>query len=371
MPYLGLYLQSLGYVAAQVGLVFATIQGTKIIAPNIWAWLSKAWHERMAMVRLAALLSVVSFSFLLMNNTLLTIIVISFWFSFFWNALLPQFEVVTLNLLGRESANYGRVRLWGSVGFIIAVAGGGWALDVIGLKYWPVITLIILGLVLVASLFVSGTEQLGAKKIQVPMVSLLKDKQIIAFFIILFLIQASHGPYYSFFSISLHEQGYSETEVGQFWSLGVIAEIVLFMLMHHVLKYVSLRHVLLISILLTVVRWLSMAWFLDNMVLLIMAQVLHAVSFGAFHLVCIQLVHRHFQGENQVKGQALYSSVGFGAGGMGGSLFAGYFWEEIGHEWVFTMAAVLSVLALFVAWKWVHFGYSSNKTIVDTGRFQE
>jgi PPP family 3-phenylpropionic acid transporter len=82
MPYLGLYLQSLGYVAAQIGLVFATIQGTKIIAPNIWAWFSGSRQESIKMVRLAALLSAVFFSFMLMNNTLIIIIVISFLFSF-------------------------------------------------------------------------------------------------------------------------------------------------------------------------------------------------------------------------------------------------------------------------------------------------
>ena len=113
MPYLGLYLQSLGYVAAQIGLVFASIQGTKIIAPNIWAWISGGRQEIIKMVRLAALLSVVFFSFMLMNNTLMTIIIISFLFSFFWNALLSQFEVVTLNLLGDETESYGKIRLWG------------------------------------------------------------------------------------------------------------------------------------------------------------------------------------------------------------------------------------------------------------------
>ncbi len=371
MPYLGLYLQSLGYVAAQIGLVFASIQGTKIIAPNIWAWISGGRQEIIKMVRLAALLSVVFFSFMLMNNTLMTIIIISFLFSFFWNALLSQFEVVTLNLLGDETESYGKIRLWGSIGFILAVAGGGWVLDFIGLKHWPVITLVILSLVVLASMFVRGDQRVNTSKAEGSMLSLLKNKQTIAFFIILFLIQASHGPYYSFFSISLNEIGFTETEVGLLWSLGVIAEIVLFMLMQRILNYLSLRNVLLISILLTIVRWLIMGWFLNNMTMLIIAQTLHAVSFGAFHLVGIQFVHKHFTGDNQVKGQALYSSIGFGVGGMCGSLIAGYFWALIGHEWVFTIAAGLSVLALYVAWQWVHFHHFTNKIIIDVGRSQE
>jgi PPP family 3-phenylpropionic acid transporter len=283
-------------------------------------------------------------------------------------ALLSQFEVVTLNLLGNETDGYGKVRLWGSIGFILAVVGGGWVLDSIGLKHWPVITLVILSLVVLTSLFVRCEQQNNLPRAEGSMFSLLKNKQIIAFFIILFLIQASHGPYYSFFSISLHEMGFTETGVGLLWSLGVIAEIVLFMLMQRILKFVSLRNVLLISILLTTVRWLIMAWFLDNMAMLIIAQILHAVSFGAFHLVGIQFIHKHFTGVNQTKGQALYSSVGFGVGGMCGSLIAGYFWELIGHEWVFTIAAGLSVLALYVAWQWVHFHNFTNKIIIEVGR---
>lgn len=371
LPYLGLYLQSLGYVAAQVGLVFAVIQGTKIIAPNIWAWLSNVQHGGMSMVRLAALLSCMAFSLMLLSNSLMTIIIISFLFSFFWNALLPQFEVVTLNLLGDATASYGRIRLWGSVGFIVAVTGGGWLLETVGLEYWPHITLLILGLVLSACFFVKSAERTTLSTSSTSMKSVLMDKQIIAFFTVLFLLQASHGPYYSFFSIVLNEQGYTESQVGQFWSLGVIAEIVLFLIMHHVLKQVSLRGALLISILLTMTRWLLMAWFVDSLPVLIIAQVLHAISFGAFHLICIQLVHQHFRGEHQIKGQALYSSIGFGAGGMCGSLLAGYFWEAIGQEWVFTIAAGISVVAYFVALKWIHPDEYPKKRLVEMGRFQE
>jgi PPP family 3-phenylpropionic acid transporter len=370
MPYLGLYLKSLGYVAAQVGLVFAVIQGTKIVAPNIWAWVADTYHYRMRLVQVAALLSAVTFSFMLLDNSLWIILLICFVFSFFWNAMLPQFEAVTLTLLGPDTNSYSNIRLWGSVGFIVAVAGGGVLLEQLGVWSWPIVTLATLGLVLVASLFVSSQASTVKHQEQRPLGSLLKEKKVIAFFVMLFLVQASHGPYYSFFSILLKEQGYSETVIGQFWSLGVVAEILLFLIMRRVFKYISLRQVLLISIVLTIFRWLLIAWYSDSLVSLLFAQVLHAASFGAFHVACIQFVHTCFQGSHQVRGQALYSSVGFGAGGMLGSLMAGYMWDSLGFSWAFSSAAFLSACALFVAWKWLHVSDPDNDSVTESGIFQ-
>ncbi|PHS72575.1 MAG: MFS transporter [Cycloclasticus sp.] len=370
MPYLGLYLKSLGFVAAQVGLVFAVIQGTKIVAPNIWAWIADTYQYRMRLVQVAALLSAVTFSFISFDNTLWTILIVCCVFSFFWNAMLPQFEAVTLTLLADNTNRYSKIRLWGSVGFIVAVAGGGALLERLGVASWPMVTLVTLGFVFAASLFVRNSSRSVKHKEQRPLGAMLKEKKVLAFFAMLFLIQASHGPYYSFFSILLKEQGYSETAIGQFWSLGVVAEILLFLIMQRVFRYVSLRKILLISIVLTIVRWLLIAWFSDNLGSLLVAQILHAASFGAFHVACIQLIHTYFKGVHQVRGQALYSSVGFGAGGMFGSLMAGYMWDSLGPTWAFSSAAFLSACALFVAYKWLDIYQPDNKSVSETGLFQ-
>jgi PPP family 3-phenylpropionic acid transporter len=84
---------------------------------------------------------------------------------------------------------------------------------------------------------------------------------------------------------------------------------------------------------------------------MISAQILHAASFGVYHAVAIQLIHNYFVGQHQGKGQALYSSVSFGAGGAIGSLYAGYTWESLGTTATFMIAAVVSLLAAFIAYK--------------------
>jgi len=353
MPYLGLYLKSIGYMAAQVGLVFAVMQGTKLIAPSILAWLSSGFNNRMRLVQLASLVSVVAYACLLFEQDFAGILLVVFVFSFFWNAILPQFESITLTKLGHQTNLYSGIRLWGSVGFVVTVSGVGYVLTIMGLNEWPLLVSLCLAMIFLSSLMLSekgrSKHSIGGPAIY----SILAKKKIIAFFIVVFLIQASHGAYYAFFSILLDKLDYSKTEIGQLWSLGVFAEIALFIVIQKVFHHISLRFVLLLSIFLTVFRWLIIAWLAESVVALISAQVLHAASFGAFHVVCIQLTHHYFKGATQDKGQALYSSVGYGAGGMFGGLMAGFLWDGFGAEWVFTMASFLSAVALFVAWRWV------------------
>ena len=184
-------------------------------------------------------------------------------------------------------------------------------------------------------------------------ISIVKQKKVIVFFMVVFLVQASHGPYYVFYSILLDSLGYNETQIGQFWALGVVAEIVLFILIKHVFKRVSLRFVMLISVFLTMIRWLIIGWLSSSLAALLIAQLLHAASFGSFHVVCIHLTHIYFKGHQQDKGQAFYSSVGYGAGGMLGVFVAGLLWDDLGEEGAFTAAFLMSLIALCLCWKWV------------------
>jgi len=353
MPYLGLYLSSIGLVAAQIGVVFAVMQGTRLVAPSMLAYLSAHFNDRMRLIQLVCLLTLISFSLMLHEYDFTTILVLTFLFSFFWNAILSQFEAITLTMLSTKTEAYSGIRLWGSVGFIVAVAGIGFILKYVTLDDWPLLVILSLMATFICSLLLAEKGRLKQTKKKSSLSEIIKQKQVIAFFMVVFLIQASHGPYYAFFSILLRDLNYSEAQIGQFWSLGVVAEIILFIAIHRVFTHISLRVVLLMSIFLTAVRWLMVAWWADSLIVLLIAQLLHAASFGAFHVVCIQLTHQYFSGVHQDQGQALYSSIGFGAGGMLGGLMAGFLWSYGGEGWVFTLASLMSVLAFFIVWKFL------------------
>jgi PPP family 3-phenylpropionic acid transporter len=166
-------------------------------------------------------------------------------------------------------------------------------------------------------------------------------------------MQASHGPYYTFYTIYLEEHAYSRTLIGQLWAFGVIAEVSLFLVMHRLIRRYGLRTLLLLSAALTGVRWIVIGVFVDHFAIIVLAQTLHAASFAIYHAVAIELIHTYFTGKHQGKGQALYSSLSFGAGGALGSLYAGYMWDSFGGVATFTGAAVCSALALVIAWRYL------------------
>ena len=187
--------------------------------------------------------------------------------------------------------------------------------------------------------------------------TLIRQPVVVSFFGVCFLMQASHGPYYTFFSIYLESFGYSRTSIGQLWALGVFAEIGVFLLIPRLLPRFGTRQLLLLAASLTTLRWLLIAVFPAYPGMIGLAQTLHAASFGLYHAVSIYLVHRLFTGTHQGRGQALYSSLSFGAGGAVGSLASGYLWKGIGPEAMFLLAAVASFTALIVVYRGIEVDY--------------
>jgi PPP family 3-phenylpropionic acid transporter len=183
--------------------------------------------------------------------------------------------------------------------------------------------------------------------------AVLRRPAIIGFFVAVFLMQASHGPYYAFYSIYMTDHGYGETLIGQLWALGVVAEVGLFVIMHRLLGRFGARRVLIASLLLAALRWLMIGFLADSLVAVLFAQLLHAATFGTFHAAGIHLVHHYFRGSLQGRGQALYSSVSFGAGGAVGSLASGYTWDGLGPGPTFAFASLVALLGAFAAWRWI------------------
>jgi len=354
IPFWGLYLQSLGFDAQQIATVFAVIMGTKIIAPNIWAWIADLTGKRMLIIRLASLCSLLSFLLVFNVDTYSQMLLVMLCFSFFWNANLPQFEAVTLNYLGENTNRYSAIRLWGSLGFVLVVIVLGILFEQLGIQILPIIISGLLLAICISSWLVKEKNKTSHSLDKISLLSVLRNPVVFAFLAVCFLLQASHGPYYAFYSIFLEQQGYARGLIGQLWALGVIAEIVIFLMMHQLLKKFTVRQLLFIALLLTSIRWLLIGHIVDSLFLLVLAQTLHAASFGLFHAVSIHLIHQFFPGAVQGRGQALYSSVSFGAGGAFGAMYCGYTWQNYAPSVSFDIAAVISFLALILTWLFVH-----------------
>ncbi|OGT90694.1 MAG: MFS transporter [Gammaproteobacteria bacterium RIFOXYA12_FULL_61_12] len=353
VPFWGLYLKGLGYDAVAIGQLMAIPMATKFVAPFVWGWLGDHLGHRMRIVRLGSLLTSLIFAGVFFFTEFWPLAAAMMLFSFFWNAVLPQFEVVTFRYLGDQAPRYAQVRAWGSIGFILTVSILGVAVDARGpAVILPVLFAVYMGIWL-SSLLVNDPDPEPHPLDQIHLWHVVRQPAVLAFFAACFLMQLGHGPYYAFYSIFMEAQGWSKTLIGQLWALGVIAEVVIFAFSHRLLHRFGARRMLLVSFSLAAARWILIGAFPDRLAVLLAAQTLHAATFGVFHASAIHLVHRYFVGKHQGRGQALYSSISYGAGGAVGSLAAGFLWEGAGPLTAFLAASAISFMALLIAWRWV------------------
>ena len=307
----------------------------------------------MRIVRFTSFAATFAFAAIFFDQSYLWLALTLLLFSFFWNASLPQFEVTTLQHLGEQSHHYSKVRVWGSIGFIVIVISLGWLLERFEPSIVPIALFMSAAGIWLVSLSVPESASRHMSLEHVPLLTLLRRPAVLAFLTMCFLAQLSHGPYYTFYTLYLEQYGYSRGLIGQLWALGVFAEVIIFLFMHRWLTRFGLRYVILLSLLLSALRWLLIALFPENLSLLMGAQLLHAASYGTYHAAAIAWVHRHFTGRTQGRGQALYSSVSFGAGGALGSLLSGYLWLTPGPMWTYLLAAITTLIALTISWIWL------------------
>ncbi len=352
VPYWSLYLKSLGFSSLAIGALVALLPATKLVAPYIWGWLADHTRRSMLIIRVSSLLALMSFALVFVSQQLWWLTFAMLLFSFFWNATLPQFEAMTLNHLGEDSHHYSMIRLWGSLGFIVIVVLIGDLLQTHGADVIPLVVLLTFVFILLFSFIVP--EKLNTPHADhSPIWHVIKQPKVMAFLVVCFLMLCSHGPYYTFYTIFLEEQGYSSHMIGILWAVGVIAEIIIFLLMHRMLPTFGARKLLVVTLLLTTMRWLLIGFYVDNLAMLLLAQLLHAFSFGVFHSVGISLVHEYFTGSHQGRGQALYASMSFGAGVAVGSLISGLLWDSMGATVLFVFASCCTIVALAIVWRFV------------------
>lgn len=351
LPYWSPYLSSLGFSLSEIGNLMAIIMATKVVAPNIWAWLADHHVQHtMRLVRLAALLAVMAYLGVFFGTSFWWLALVMATFTFFWNAVLPQVEVITLNHLGDDDHRYGRVRLWGSIGFILASLAVGHALDSNPEKLVLPIILFTLAAIFVSTLFIPDAQRTRHDEQSGIVGYILRSPELLSFLGVCFLLQASHAPYYTFYTLYLSDFGYSKTVIGILWALGVVFEVILFLALHRFLKPTRFRVLFIWSCIITAVRWLIIGLFPESLPLLVLAQVLHAVSFGLFHGVSVAMIHRYFTGRHQHRGMALYGSISFGAGGAVGALVSGYLMGWFGPAVTFATASVAVLLAAVLGW---------------------
>jgi len=348
-PFLAMYFDHLGFASARIGELVAIPMLMRCIAPNLWGWLGDHTGQRLAIVRFGALCTLGCFSLIFVSKTYAWLAMVMALHAFFWHAVLPQFETITLAHLHAQPARYSQVRLWGSIGFILTVVGMGRLYEWWSLDAYPYALVVIMAGIVAASFWVPNIQpQVDPRRpAGEGFLSQLLRPGVLAFYVCVALMQVSHGPYYTFLSLHLEHLGYSRGVIGVLWAVGVVAEVLMFLAMSRILGRYSVRQVLAASFLLAALRWVLLGSFADHLGLLVLAQLMHAATFGSFHAACIHFVQRTFGGRQQGQGQALYAALA-GTGGALGALYSGYSWNSLGPATTFALASLAALAAAVI-----------------------
>jgi PPP family 3-phenylpropionic acid transporter len=178
---------------------------------------------------------------------------------------------------------------------------------------------------------------------QFKLTGFLKRPEVILFLTCCFLMQASHGTYYGFFSIALENTGYSKATIGFLWAEGVVGEILIMVFAGRLLAQLGTLPLVTLSLLLAALRW-GICSITLSVVPLIIAQLLHAFSFGLFHVASVFQIHQMVPRPLRASGQSLYSSVSYGMGMGFGLVFNGFFFKTIGPSPLFAFSAVMALV---------------------------
>lgn len=356
MPYFSLYLKAHDLSPQKIALLMTLGQFMRLLTPVFWGWASDLSGRRTPIIRASAGMSCLIFLGYFFTTDFFLLVVVTGAQHFFWCASLPLVEALTFGHLRKNPEGYGRVRVWGSVGFVVTVFGVGLWLD-----YRPIDSLLGITLAVLVCTLIAAWQLIDIPResqVLAPQsIPRLYQTNAIALMAVGFLMSAAHGAFYVFYSIHLTGHGYSTIAIGLLWSLGVVAEILVFTYFPRLTEQSVLKRVLIACLGLAVLRFLAIGWLADMLVVLIFTQLLHAATFGAHHIASVAALNHWFLPHQQGRVQALYGSLSFGGGGMLGGLLAGQSWDSLGAGLSFTISAGFALIGLVV----VHFAFTTTK----------
>jgi PPP family 3-phenylpropionic acid transporter len=351
MPYWSAHLSHLGWTAGSIGVVLAIFNTVRIVSPLVGGWLLDVASERKWVLVIGAILACVCGAWAGAARSSVAIGMSIAIYSLTFTAILPAYDAVVLDRLGADRSHYGRLRLWGSIGFVVMVLGVGALIDRRGdgVIPWALVAGHLLAVMVFLTLPRVGGHSGPRLAVAGGFLHALSDRSTRILLLIAFLQIAGFGAFNGFYTIFLRHYGYSEGWISGLWALGVVSEIVLFWLSPRLLARVSMGRLLGWSVGLTILRWAVMAWLPTSRLWIVLAQVSHAACFGLFQACTVMLAARFAPPGAGGRAQALLSAAGPGLGGIVGSLVAGFLYQAVGPSAAFMGGAAFALLALIGA----------------------
>lgn len=355
-PYLPLWLKDAGLGLFAISLLTSMQSATRLFAPYAWGWLSDHTGERVRLLRFCAMVALGASAGLWLDLGpwgLAGVLLLMFTHT---SAMMPMSEAALAQVVSRaggfDARLYGRVRLCGSVGFLLTVLAAGAWFEAHGMGSFPAWTMGTL-LLVVASVWwlPDRREPAQAGQRSESILPVLRQPVVAWFFASVFLHVLAHVFVYVYFSLYIDVLGYPKSVIGLLWAASVLVEIAWFFTQARWLPLLSHGGWLLLAAALAVLRFVVTAGAGQHLGWLFAAQLLHAITFAAHHSVCIALLSEHFPARLRGRGQALYAVLGYGLSGVVGGLLGGLVSTRWGVGSVFWLAAAMALLACLAAWR--------------------
>lgn len=341
LPYFNLYCYHIDFSGFQIGVLSAVRSVAMIVFPLLWGVLADRTNARRPIYIVCNAASTAAWGLFLLTTDFSIMLAITVLYGMFYAPIIPLLEAFTMDVLGSAKRRYGRLRAWGSVSFIAVVVVMGRLIDLYAID---IIVVLILGGAFLQTLGALKMPAVtsGDAAVRRTRIDLLFRPQVMIFLVCAFLMLVSHGTYYGFFSIHLENLGYGKTFIGVAWALASIAEILVMLKSEALFKRFALEKLLLFSFGVATFRWLVLSYAQSFPVILV-SQVLHAVTYGTFHMSSILYVDRLMPAEAKALGQAANNSLTYGLGLMVGFLFNGYFFAGLGAFTLFGLSALTAL----------------------------
>jgi len=344
LPYFNLYLDRIGLDSAQIGLVSALLPLCGLLVPAPGGHLADRLGRRRDFVVTSSVLALLAFLPMFRVGTFAGVAAVMAIYSAARAPALPLVEATTLEIVERGGPPYGRMRAWGSCAFIVSSLAAGPLVGRLGERVvlFLMTALLVFGVV-AAVLLPRDPSPRAAGGPTSAAAAILRRPSVALFFFCCLLMQASHGPYYVFFSLHLRQAGVPTSTLGWLWAVAIASEILMMLRMPSLLARRSPESIMAVCLLLAALRWGVCAASVDP-ILLALAQTLHAATFAAFHVAAVSHTFRQFGPERRATGQALYSSITYGLGSIVGMVGSGLLRDPIGTHGLFAAGAVAAAL---------------------------
>jgi PPP family 3-phenylpropionic acid transporter len=332
LPFFNLYCYHLGFTGFQIGVLSGARTFAMVIFSLFWGYVADRYAIRKPVYIFCNFLACLVWALYLFTEKFGPMLVITILYSIFYGPIIAFLEAFTMDTLGQaggDKRRYGNIRVWGSMNFILVVSILGRVIDAVPIK--TILVLILAGSFLQCAFSVSVPRTVRPPVISTffSKMKYFANKRTLVFLLCAFLMLASHGTYYGFFSIQLEKLGYGRTFIGFSWAVASLAEIFVMLRSDILFKRFSIRAVLIFAFAVAAIRWAVLCFSVSPW-MIIFAQILHAVTYGAFHIGCILYMDELSHEEVKTLGQVANNAVSYGLGMMTGFVLNGMFYETAG-----------------------------------------